>query len=570
VSLDVAINLHSLKLVKDELDSSINQATNEFEAFLVNQSDVAHAEQALTLVLQVAGTFKLLELPGAALLAEQMALVLKSIVEAEGKASDAALSALTQNLFVLPRYMEYLSIRHSALPTLLMPYINQLCVINKQALYPEFHFAGFDCQVVVAPSTGSPQIEALLQAISRLRHMYQVGFLGLISDKNPSPYFGQLIERSISRVSNMLVGHPNGEIWHVAKAFAACLAEGSLEVTLNRQRCLSAIERLYRQLVSQGESAFDNTDDKLKVDLLFAISLSDSENPGVQALKAAYKLGSYDLTDKQLVEERVKMYGPSLDTMASVVNVIKEELRHTKDILEIASQNNIIQSDDHKTLIDIVNRLADTLSILNLSGPMDLLRKELEGIKTWLDNPDEINTNTFLNTADTLLYIEGALSSLERREVTVAELNAADEDMRKKIISESHLAAAQRVVLEEAEAGIALSKRAISSYVESNYDSGHIANIAVTLNTVRGGLKVLNYNRAAAILLSCSAFIDGHIHDKNAGTQRHQLLETLADALISMEYYLAEVASGNKANEKILDVAEESLAALGFPVTEEV
>jgi hypothetical protein len=89
----------------------------------------------------------------------------------------------------------------------------------------------------------------------------------------------------------------------------------------------------------------------------------------------------------------------------------------------------------------------------------------------------------------------------------------------------------------------------------------------VTLTAVRGGAQMLNHARAANILKSCVAFVEASTRDKQySGPQRHQLLETLADALISLEYYFSEIAAGRTPDEKILGVAEESLAALGFAV----
>jgi len=62
--------------------------------------------------------------------------------------------------------------------------------------------------------------------------------------------------------------------------------------------------------------------------------------------------------------------------------------------------------------------------------------------------------------------------------------------------------------------------------------------------------------------------VDAHGKDKqHSGPQRHQLLETLADALIGLEYYFTELAARRVPDEKILAVAEESLAALGYAVT---
>jgi hypothetical protein len=122
------------------------------------------------------------------------------------------------------------------------------------------------------------------------------------------------------------------------------------------------------------------------------------------------------------------------------------------------------------------------------------------------------------------------------------------------------------VVIREAQAGISLAKRAINSFIESNYDAVHISNVAVTLNTVKGGLSVLKLQRAADILAASILFVNTALKKGRQGEETESMLETLADALIALEYYLDEVESHRKADQSVLDVAEESLAALGFPV----
>ena len=165
-----------------------------------------------------------------------------------------------------------------------------------------------------------------------------------------------------------------------------------------------------------------------------------------------------------------------------------------------------------------------------------------------------------------MLYIESALEGLDRQQLTVDELNEATVLTRKKIIARSQLAQAQQLVIEEAQASIAMVKRAITSYVDSSFDAAHVANVHVALNTVRGGLQILNYPRAAAVVKSCSAFLSSHISQQMGGEQRQQLLEILADALISLEYYLVELENSRDVNDDILRVAEDSLDALGYKV----
>ncbi len=117
--------------------------------------------------------------------------------------------------------------------------------------------------------------------------------------------------------------------------------------------------------------------------------------------------------------------------------------------------------------------------------------------------------------------------------------------------------------IKEAQAGINLAKRAITSYVESEFDPVHMGNVTVTLNSVRGGLALLNLVRASSVANRCIQFIESTL--KKDRSSDGSLLDTLADALISLEYYLSQVEIRKDTDEDVLNVADDSLAAIGFP-----
>jgi hypothetical protein len=555
-------------MIKEELDNTISQSATDFEVFLANKQDLEHIASCRDRMAQVGGTFRLLQFPGAALLADEMAALIAVIADPQQKATTAMIEALTHAYFVLPRYIEYVSIKQVELPILVIPYVNELRVSHKAALLPEYH-----CNSIDIPRFGmmsdpgkEAQLPTLLTTAPRLRHMYQTGLIGVLKDPNSSFHF-QFMRRAISRFVSLLGNHPQAEIWKIASAVLEAFVSAKLEITLNRKRMLADIEKMLRLVVSNGEEGLNiPPSENLKKDFLFLLMLTDVSRPEINSIKSSYSLVTLNISDRTIAAERNKMHGPSIDTIESVIKALKDELRNAKDTLEIASQNGTIEAEDLATLKDVVSRVADTLSLLNLQGPQQTLKDQVQRFSGWTNASGKIDSSEFLDAADTILYVESALSGLDRRELSIEDINQASALTRKKIIASSQLAEAQQLVLEEAQAGIALAKRAITSYVDSNFDSAHIANVATTLNTVRGGMHILNYNRAAAVLKSCSAFVNSHIEDKKTGQQRHQLLETLADALISLEYYIAEIENSRNVNEKILDVAEESLAALGFAV----
>src|SRR5690606_15734147 len=119
------------------------------------------------------------------------------------------------------------------------------------------------------------------------------------------------------------------------------------------------------------------------------------------------------------------------------------------------------------------------------------------------------------------------------------------------------------VVVGEAQAGLNLAKRAITSYLESSGDKLHLANVPSTLQAVRGGLWFLQQQRAAWLVGACAEYIQKQMLEA-AQTPPGQLLETLADALSSLEYYLESGAVMRpETRPSVLDLAEESIKALG-------
>ena len=567
MSLEVAINPNALRMVRDELAATINKASADFEAWVVDNSDPEPLRQSVAEMRQTGGTLRLLEMKGSAMLADQLSAVLAALADGSLQQSERVVNTLTQALFILPRYLEYVAIRQAELPLLVLPYVNELRGLIREPLIHEY-----ECYQASLPLTGMmmthgepAQIDTLLATMPRFRHMYQAGLLKIMqSDRGAKAAF-LLVSRPVERIARLLGEHPHAEIWQMAQAVIESMQYGHLTLNYTRKRLLAELEKLMRKMQTTGSEVLAGwPPETLKKELLFLLTLSSYQSPLMQSLQQAYQLPQNLKTDKKLAEERQLMQGPSLDTFESVIKVLQEELRQCKDILEVASQNASILAEDFTLLLETVKRVADTLGIINLTGPRTMLQDAMKAMETWRQQLNDVEPKQFLDAADAILYIESCLSGLDRRQLSVQQINEANMLTRKQIIASSQLSDAEQIVIEEAQAGIALAKRAITAYVDANFDNAHIANVATTLNTVRGGLNILGYTRAAGLLRHCSDFISSHIKQSGAADQRHQLLETLADALISLEYYLYELESNRRADDKVLDVAEESLRALGF------
>lgn len=78
---------------------------------------------------------------------------------------------------------------------------------------------------------------------------------------------------------------------------------------------------------------------------------------------------------------------------------------------------------------------------------------------------------------------------------------------------------------------------------------------------------MLKMRRLAAVAVSSVAFMQAFVARGDIDPTRDaQSLETLADAMISMEYYLGEMERRHLPDDSILGIAEEALQQLGYPV----
>jgi hypothetical protein len=80
VALKLEINTSFYAMVAEELGKALQQATNVFETYLSERHNLALLEQCEAELRQVDGTLWLLQIPGAALIADKMRALCLSII----------------------------------------------------------------------------------------------------------------------------------------------------------------------------------------------------------------------------------------------------------------------------------------------------------------------------------------------------------------------------------------------------------------------------------------------------------------------------------------------------------
>jgi hypothetical protein len=556
-------------MVREELLATIEQAGRDLEMYATDKDDSKSLAACAAGIKQILGIFRLLELKGASLLAEELYLTTSTIVAGDNPTSfPKKLDQISSTFFVMAAYIEYVQRAHKRLPVLLIPQINELRKLRKEAVLPESHFF----KVTFRDSPVIPPVEPIVVSeedfkplVARLRHMYQMGLLGVLRNEQTMPSLG-LMRRAMIRLQRLGGSNkPLTLLWWLGNLVIVSVVKQNMELLESRKMLFSRLDRVIRQLQQSGSVAFKANPPKgLVKELLYLLMLSGVESDVIRKLRGIYAIPDLGYTDLELSEERQVLQGPSASTVTSLVKVLQDEINNTKKVLEIASQG-AYKIDDIEALIETLGRIAEILSMVGLKGPSATLKSEIGRVKVWAENGGEMNETDLEEAAKTLLFVESATLSLEYSKSSKDRLAMANEVVQREIVAHSELAQAEKIVLKESEAGLSLSKRALNSYSESDYDSGHIRNIAKTLTGVRGGMVLLMHARAAEALSCCILFVDEVLMQPDLPPALKELLETFADAIISVEYYIDTALHGVRPDEGILKLAEDSMAALGFP-----
>jgi hypothetical protein len=551
----------SLNLVRDELFTTMEEAESSLEHFIADRHNGSLLQQAVENLHQVRGTLNLIELTGAELLAQEVLDQATDIPAGAGEERDVQLSALSNALHVLRRYLESVDVHRQEMPELLLPAINDLRQAGGQPALPESFF--FSARLDHArPRTAAPAIDGAARESEgrRLRHMYQVGLLGFIREQNLQASL-KLMGRALTRLDSLFANEPRGRLCWVSAAAVEAQVDGQLLARKSRKQLFSRVDRELKQLLANGQ--YEAPRGLLK-ELLYLVALAGTGGPQVAALSEVFGLTPLPFTDHLLEEEYQRLAGPGQAVMRSLSSAIREELNSVKDMLDLIERG-MLQSDSLTSLHALLGKLSKTLGMVGLSSAGNSLNAQLQVVASWSEERVP-QAQELHKLADAVLYVEGMVASLESGERREARPSQAQPGNEAESFALHQLNEARIVVVDEAQAGLALAKRAITAYLESGGERMHLSNVPFSLQAVRGGLWFLDQGRAALLVGACADYIQQQMFEAPQ-MPSEQMLETLADALSSLEYYLeAGAVMRPETQPSVLDLAADSVRALGMPL----
>ncbi len=556
----------SLGIISEELLETIRNAQLALEDCVDGRGGSAALVRSGQLLHEVSGALKMTETYGAALLAEEMEAVcvyLGNLRAGKGRAD--GLDALTRSMVQLPIYIERLIGGGRDIALVLLPMLNDLRAARGQPLLSEGTLLLLNLSPSAKPA-GKSQRETTgedpVVIARKVRPKFQLALLGWIKGGAVARHL-----KTLADVAAVLEDSANRDdmhqLWWVAGGVLESLQNGGLETSVALKRLLGQVDRQMKMLIDEGIEAFDNhpvTD--LLNNLLYYVARSSNAGERISEIRAAFNLSELLPGDEQVEHARESLSAPSVKLMKTVASAIKEDLARVKDVLDIFVRTGMNKSAELVPQLELLKKISDTLGVLGLGGLRGDIESEIDRLKAVVSKTGSASEDTLIEIASTLLRVEDRLDQQLVNLIVPREPAHGEDEEELPPEEDADYRQVAEAVMRESIINLARIKETISQSISTGRDSLGLDSVPALIRGIKAGLMMLNKTRAMEVVDRVGNLISLTLQGAGPGRLTQKETDRLADAIVSIEYYMETVKAGRSEPWYMLDNAEACLAVL--------
>ncbi|MCM2312318.1 MAG: Hpt domain-containing protein, partial [Steroidobacteraceae bacterium] len=550
----------SLQLVSREIASELNEARAALEAFAENAEDRGALHRFAAHIHLARGALRLAEVYGGALLAEEMEQVARYVDthSSPGHVDADGLDALMRAMEQLPSYVDRVASGGRDVPLALLPLLNDLRAVRGSSLLSEGTLLLLNLRSDEPAQPTPEQGASAAELARRLRPRFQLALLGWIRGEQLEQNLEALAEIAAQFESHAAT-QPLFQLWWVVSAVIEALRQDGLDSNVSLKRLLGHVDRELRRLHDVNEATYSASPPvELLNNLLFYVARARSTGPRVASVRASFRLDEVLAASEQAGDATETLSAPSVRLMKTVAAAIREDLTRVKDVLDIFVRKGATQVDDLVPQLEMLRKIADTLGVLGLGQLRDRVQGEIETLQGIVDRRVPPEDSALLSIAAALIEVEDTLDGQLVRLILPESERAPAQDEEPTDEEFRHV---QDAVLRECIVNMARIKEAITQALGAPAEAQGLDQVPQLVRGITAGLLMLGKQRAVEIMEQLGRAL-GAIVRPDVGALASPRLEKLADAIVSVEYYMEMLQAGRPEPWRMLDHAEEGLAAL--------
>ena len=550
----------SLDWVRQEIERSLEQAREKLEAAVAKQGGEGTFQPALSELHQVRGSLQMIELYGAALIAEEIEAAALALAKGKVNNSEEVFNTVVQAITELPGYLDELQQGSEDIPLPLLPMLDSLRnsrgedLLSERLFNPDIY--GVDPPVF---GDGSESADTLKANAIKLALPYQMALLNCYRNNN-----GRASLERLLKIIERLAQHSDHEqlrrLWWFSGGVVESFMDRGVEPTNARKRLLGRVERYLNALLEKDEtSVAESIKPSLLKALLYVIAHSTSTGPRVSQIRQSYGF-SGGMGARELVEQSTDDPG----FMKSVVESSLKVLEKVRKILESFS-GGITDSDRLMPLADMLDQVADTLEMLGLGRYRRMVaEQQLQVVQAALMGAG-VEPQRLRAIAGALGYVESSLGQIqwESRGRRPESDDSAEPDSSMTDDEQRQL---HQAVLREVKSDLEEVKELLSSYYDAPDDFDVLSAVPQRLDHMRGGLIMLEITQAVELLETVNNYIRGNVLELQQIPEQ-SALDDVAEVLSGVEYFIEGLEHSGRHSQRSLGVVEQADIRLNALVT---
>ena len=536
-------DLPSLHLLRPEIAVTLHDAEMHLSEFNDDSSQAPLLLDSVDTLAQLAKVLRLIQLEEGYELANSLSAGLQKLYDERDRPNNDMMMDVSEGIMTLARYIEFVLLKETIEPSLLLPIINQLhSDLNQPALQLSDLTANKNSSIVIAnPEQNYQPLKSLGINPKKLVEAYRAGLsVALTAQSN------QLSPKELEKLNamqaacEMVSKRTDSLFWHAADAAVSDLA-GALPLSNLQKRALIFVEQQFNDYLPVNDSRF--------ADLVQFASSRDSQ----LALQVQHKFSANTLDETQLKTMRGFLFGPDREVTSTLNQLIQQEIDLIKSASDsYARQVNLNSSTDEiDTMAQHLHDLSSVFKTLNLNEVSAALSQQIGKVKTWTQpTPDD-----FDGLLGTLMMAENAAINLAKSHTP----GAVTLPVYNQTISLHQIETAHNTLVQESRTAIATIETALNDYLnDTDKDILHITPVPDMMRAISGACLFLNLPRQSQLLKRGATVLQNLIEQQGRELSEHELAK-IADIVMSADYYLESLETNKPAGNHAMYVGYRSL-----------
>ena len=541
-------DLPSLHLLRPEIAVTLHDAEMHLSEFNDDSSQAPLLLDSVDTLAQLAKVLRLIQLEEGYELANSLSAGLQKLYDERDqanrdKAGNDMIMDVSEGIMTLARYIEFVLLKETIEPSLLLPIINQLhSDLNQPALQLSDLTGHKNSSIAIAnPEQNYQPLTSLGIDPKKLVEAYRAGLsVALTAQSNQlSPKERDKL-KAMQAACEMVSKRTDSLFWHAADAAVSDLA-GVLPLSNLQKRALIFVEQQFNDYLPVNDSRF--------ADLVQFASSRDSQ----LALQVQHKFSANTLDETQLKTMRRFLFGPDREVTSTLNQLIQQEIDLIKSASDsYARQVNLNSSTDEiDSMAQRLHDLSNVFKTLNLNEVSAALNQQTGKVKTWT----QPTPNDFDELLGTLMMAENAAINLAKSHTP----GAVTLPVYNQTISLHQIETAHNTLVQESRTAIATIETALNNYLnDADKDILHITPVPDIMRAISGACLFLNLPRQSQLLKRAATVLQNLIEQNDCRLSEYQLA-SIADIVMSADYYLESLETNKPAGNHAMYVGYRSL-----------